>query len=261
MGFWLRDSIDRIVPPFLRGPIAKKFLYSTAVVLDALIDWSLEAVDARMPGIGIYEALPHIGRDRDIDRAPAETEKQYAKRLTEAFDTWRTAGLPRTVLSQAQNYFVPLTPLMRTVSNSSVWHTLVGATLTRLHASPANWNWSGSLVPWWRAWVIIYSPSGSPFSPSPVLGSGPALGSYTGTLGSTATLSQVGAVRRLVRKWKPAHCHVPIIIVSWTSTMFDPAAAPGSAFLPDGTWENWSKYSAGVQVAARSQNAIYWSGV
>jgi hypothetical protein len=247
----LRDSIASTLVPFLAGRIAYRLQWSIALALDA--DWALlrEGIKARMPGVGTPQALGYIGADRLIDRGPSEPAANYATRLSGAFDTWRGAGNPHKLLEQLRAYFLPDPHAIRVVSNASVWHEIDPTTeeITRTKAS--NWIWDAfTATPrWWRGWVVIDSSAG-PWTqwfigdPDVFLGDGH-------TLGSTATVSQVLDVKRIVRRWKPQHVHAMHIIVTFDASLFQASDAPGAP-MPSGDYADSDN---------RSPDAAYWGGV
>jgi len=257
-----RDSINLVIPVWLRRGVARKVLYTFAAHLDEMADELVLGIKSRAPGLGTLDSLAFIGRDRQIDRGPRETAQAYATRLSQAFDTWRNAGCTRTILGQLVTYFVPDVPLARHVSGRSLWHTLAAGVVTRLRASPANWDWDG-VFDWWRAWVILYCEGGTPFDRCPPCGTpGFVCGEYSGTCGSTATQNDIKAIRRLLGKWKREGAYIDRIIIAFDATLFDPTAPPGDPSLPDGTWGDPGYAEiGGVEVSTRSPGAIYWKGV
>ncbi len=164
-----RDSILAISPPFLteEGGTAEAVQYAEGEVLDAITDWTIEGVQASMPGIGTPDALYLCGLDMLIDRGPNETDSHYAVRLQKAVDSHRIRGNPEELLRQLFAWFSPstLTPI-RLVSDSAVWHeiNLTTEVVTKTVVG-TNWTWdafawNGSTGRWHRGWVIIDSSAG-----------------------------------------------------------------------------------------------------
>lgn len=235
--------------------MGRKFLWTIGLILDGAHDMLVDGVLARFPGYGTTEALPHIGNDRLIDRGPTEPDVGYASRLSRAFDTWRNAGGPYALLDNLRAYFEPTPIPVRVVSDRNVWHEIdpVTAEVTRTKASLFNWIWDPySLLPaprWWRGWVIIDASDGRwtqwlVGDPDIFVGDGH-------TVGSTATIGEVASVRRIVRRFKPAHMHCVNVIIAFTPTIFLPTDPPGAP-MPDGDYD---------QLSSRSTDAIYWQGV
>lgn len=259
----VRDMVQAISPPWLADGVAQEYLYAPGVILDSILDSTVEAVNDRMPGVGDPSALPLIGADRLILRGQGEPDASYAARLTHAFPTWRSAGSAGAVLRQLIAY-LQLSILVRTVSNTAAWDTIeAGAVPDASGDLPvehflgaSNFDWDGNAAAWWRAWVIIYGDGGVPWSGEGTWGDGQLWGDG-GVWGLTATTDQVQSIRLLVRTWKAAHVVVPWIIVAPDASFF----VPTGASLPDGTWGRWSKTVAGVQSPSRSAPCRFVQGV
>jgi hypothetical protein len=146
---------------------------------------------------------------------------------------------------------------------------------------------------WWRLWPIMYSPGSAPFAaPSATWapntgtitvgvtgasGGHPSFYSGTGGSGSSGTQfnwddgtcwdwagtskalsrAESSAITSIATQWKAANVWVVYMIVSYDSTMFDPAQAFGSAKLPDGTWGSWAKVTAATAPGATGVPAFY----
>ncbi len=257
----LRDYIKTISPPWLSGGVAEKYLYIQGLILDAYLENLNQGIKARMPGGGTETALRYIGDDRAMPRGLSETDEAYAIRLSHAFLTWRTAGSPHAVLRQTL-IALGLSVMARTVSNTGVWHTIeAGAVpdangdlpVVQYRAVPNNWDWDGLIARWWRAWVIVY---GTGVWTRPAWGDTGLTWSANRTWGSTATPAEISTLRAQVLKWKPAHCVVLWIIISFDNSLFSPTASPGAP-MPAGAWSTWS--SGGLPT--RDDGAIYADGV
>ena len=227
-----RDSILEISPPFALGPIATAIQYAEGTVMDGLAQWAIEGVQAAMPGIGTPDALYLIGRDMQIDRGPNEADDHYASRLQGAVDSHRLKGSGPELLRQLLAWFSPstLTPI-RLVSNSAVWHEINTTTdaVTKTVVG-TNWTWDAlASVRWWRGWVIIDS-STAPWTLD-VWGD-PGNWGDGGVWGSSMSVGDVGAIRRIVDKWKPAHITAQPIII-FNASLFEVADA--SPPNPNGT--------------------------
>src|SRR5258708_6161881 len=247
-----RDSIGRLGPPWTQGFWGKSFKYVAGLILDATTDALRDGVKARFPGVGTPEALPYIGNDRQIIRGFAESDASYAKRLSQAFDSWKHAGSAPSVARQLLAYVTPATPRIRVVSSTlspafhqliTTWVTLEAGVVTFKQVQPGNWDWDGTSDPnWSRFWVIIYP---GVWTQMGTYGDGGRWGDGR-TWGSSATIDQVRTLRKIIQQWKGSHSQCGAdhggggIILAFDSSMFDPDAAPGSAGMPDGTWGTWS---------------------
>ena len=248
-----RDSIIAISPPWLSGLVGGALQFTNAIGLDAVAQWTIEGVKASMPGIGTPDALPYIGRDRNIDRGPTETDAAYAARLSAAFDTWATAGTATTLLQQFNAYFSPntATPLYL-VANNSTWHSINTATNAVTKTPNAgNWTWdANAATAWARGWVIIDSTNG-PWTPDYWSSTDSSVWGDGGTWGSSAPLTAVSQLNSLLDKWRPANVSPAQIIVMFSSTLFIPSNAPGTG--PGGM--------GNLAVWQAMQNAMFWSPI
>ncbi len=163
---------------WLRGPNAQAFLGLLGEEKDARIVELRAAVKARWPGIGPPDALFLQGQGFDIERFPGESDELYTARLQRAWETHRLGGTAAAVVESLRAYGIPDVQIVE--------------------------DWEGEFAPgnWYsRFWVILGPDFGA-------LGIGPltmpfALG--PGTLGATATVDQVRAIKRQILKWKDTH--------------------------------------------------------
>lgn len=242
-------------------------------------------VQARMIGLAPTDALTYIGRALDTPQGPSESTDAYRARLTTAIDDKRLAGTAWPLLRQIRGYCSPHLVRVRLVNEHGHWYTLDRDGTQSTHRYSA-WNWDSGranalqlktlrhranapavfspAIPWSKFWVVIYPTTGAPTEPwqrDGTWGDGQTWGDNGETWGSTATLDDVFAIRRIVRRWKPIGSRCVSIIVCFDDTDFDPASAAPP--LPDGTWTYAGKYdpsTPGRCVPARSSNALYWEG-
>jgi hypothetical protein len=99
-----RDTLRRIVPPWLRRGTALRLLYSFGVVLDACADATVAGVKLRFPGY-LPEALPLLGRERRIARGRNEPDDLYAPRLMRWLVDHRMRGGPYAMLAQLYAHY------------------------------------------------------------------------------------------------------------------------------------------------------------
>lgn len=247
----ISDSVAHFVPYWLANRkdrnVGYKILYAIALVLDSMVEFSLQGIYARFPGKGTTTALPYTGRSRGIIRGEAETDASYEARLRAWLDIWPNAGSDE-VLARAIQSYLANSPRVRIVDRSGHWTTLESdGTVTRTNAA---WDWdsisnperSDPLYPWWSdIWIIIYP------CEWPITGS--ALASLVGVWGTSelgtghaVQRAAVDAITALCAQWKGTHCWLQAIIWSYDSSLFNPSS-PGS--LPDGRWGQWHKWAPG----------------
>src|SRR5579859_4842069 len=117
----LRDAAKDLSPTWLQSGVAEKLLYICGLGMDALLEKWNEGVRMRMPGYGDSSGLAYIGADRLIGQGLTEPAANYATRLKYWLDDWQIAGSARAVMQQVLGYLAAAQPLVRSVSNSSVW--------------------------------------------------------------------------------------------------------------------------------------------
>jgi hypothetical protein len=99
------DWLPRLMPPWLQEEWGTKLITAFAAELDEITDELVQARRAFMPTevantLAAAEALELIGEDRQLERAPVETDAAYAERLRLAWDTWKAAGSHKALLQQ-----------------------------------------------------------------------------------------------------------------------------------------------------------------
>jgi hypothetical protein len=227
-----RETAQRIASPWLRGWFGSRLLYSLAIPFDGLWESLMRGIGARTPG-NDPEADALTGAERRIPRGPAETDAQYALRLTQ----WRQAvarkGTAFELLRQLHGY-------LKDSSGTSLWVTLVTNTGwqfnirengTEYYLIGGGWNgtdWDGESALWARAWVIIdcgvrYNRSVATWH----IGLDPELYS----VGSNMPTPVAAGIRGIVNDWTAAHVLNVSIILKFSDS---PTLAPsGWARLGD----------------------------
>jgi hypothetical protein len=275
-----RDFGDAIAASWWNGPNGQRYRYAINIVVDAMADGAALAVLARFPDQAPFDAFPWLALDRQIDQGYAESLSHYIGRLKQWLDLWEWAGLPVGILMALLGYVYPIAPEILVVwtyaqtfslqQPQTTWWTYASGAPepmpypntiptepAYLEVQPPNWQWDSVSAPllypggWYRMWVVIFSIGGSPWAaPTATWGGGATWGDGT-CWGWSGTATQGASISTLCRKWKAAHCSIPVVIVSYDATMFDSTQAFGSAKLPDGTWGRFGKVANGVYVPAR----------
>lgn len=263
-----RETLRRYIPPWLSdrptsGRTAGfRFLYGFAAVLDAGMQFLVEGMQARLPGIGTATALPYLGRDRRIIRGPHESDADYAARLLDWLDLWRAAGNAYALAKALQAFLAPGHPRIRIVTRSGFWWTLdPSGELTWHRSSPNNWNWDSLTHPenagcWADFWVVVYSPH---FPTDGTWGDGRSFWGEPKVFGQDVSVTNAETIRALIRQWKGAHSRCVALIFTYDPQSFDPLSPPGSPGMPDGRWGHWSRDDgAGRRVRSRRADARFW---
>jgi hypothetical protein len=228
----LRDYLYEISPPWLRDDVGGGILWAFGTVLDALHERVREGVKLRFPEEGSPTALGYTGLDRDIERPPAQTDARYAIQLRKAFDTWRSAGSTRTLLTQLWMHFVNRPcPQMRAVTGKALWHVIDTGTgvVTRINVEE-NWDWDGTHRGFW-CWVIV---DGTGVWAIDLWGD-PGTWGDGGVWGSNMSRGEALDINKIARKWKPEHVRLQVI-VTFDPDLFTVNHGPG--FNVNGLGEN-----------------------
>lgn len=257
-----RDLNDTLSPTYLLGPNGMRYRFSMSVMWDAVADGIAYAVLAGVPSRAPEDAFVFLAADRQVFQGFAESEPSYIGRLQQWLDTWGFAGLPTGILLAVLGWVLPVQPKILTVDNNGQWWTYAANT-TPLGPPPAsmptpptqtvaagNWRWDSVSWPpayaelWARIWVVMFSPSSSPFAaPSATSGGGNVSGDGT-CCGWAGTNAQAAGLTKNARLQHSADVVIPAVIVSYDSTMFDSTQTFGSSKLPDGSWRYWAKVAA-----------------
>jgi hypothetical protein len=178
-----------LAPPWLRGRWGEAWNGTVGLAMDMVAEGAMQAVKARFIKGAPSDALPYAGTDRQIERAPGESDDQYRARLLGAFETWRLAGTNKGITTAL---------------------AVIGYPNARVFESH---DWFPGNPRWWRFWVVIDPPHG--FTTWKV-GDGTKLGMKLLGLDKAGDKSAVDLLRRVVRKWKAAHtvCEKLIVVLS-----------------------------------------------
>jgi hypothetical protein len=265
------DTSDKLSPTFLLGPNGKAYRYAMSLMYRALADAAAYGVLFRFPDRAPSDAIAFMSADRQMVQGFAESQASFASRAKQWLDVWGFAGTPTGILLEELGYCLPALPEALTVDNRGQWWTYAAGAYP-LAPPPAsiptppvqtlphvihNWQWDSVVWPpahaalWSRMWVVIFSPSGSPFAtPTATSGGGNTCGDGT-CCGWAGTAAQASGLTKIARLMAGGHVCIPFVIVSYDSTMFDSSLSFGSAKLPDGNWRWASKVVANQYVPAR----------
>jgi hypothetical protein len=129
--------------------------------------------------VGEADRLREIGRTREIERYPGETDAQYCERLANAMPAHRARGTPSAIISQLEAFGYTEVEVLE--------------------------EYNGDLSPGaseygWRFVVIVRLRDSSLGWPGWIVGSG-VVGTVTVGLG-TGTAIQIATTKRIIIKWK-----------------------------------------------------------
>lgn len=254
-----RARFKRFLPSWLAEGEGEALWWSMSVMIDAFLQRTYDGLRARFPTYAPTDALRYISRDRKIVRGIGETDAEFAERLIRWLDDHKVRGNPFALMEQLQAYCRTGDPdymvRVRTVDRRGNWYTIDRDGTRSVTLDSGNWSWDALAASpsWARFWVIIYPYLDEPWSDSPEWGDGRLYGDKVSTIGTTATLAEVAAVRQIVREWKPAGTRCENIIIAFDDTSFDPTAPE-----PTGDWDKMS--DSPISWKKRLATARYWKG-
>lgn len=232
--------------------------YSLSLLMDAFLEKTQLGLLAKLPeaaaSLGMTDALDLTGRDRRTLRGIGETDAAYATRMKAWLTDAKKRGSPFMLMQKLSEY-IGTGSSFRTVDARGNWFSRSAAGVETYLLNQGNWNWDSTVAAsnWSRFWVIIYP--GTRWTYSGTWGSGELWGYQGDTWGTSATPSEVAAVRQVVAEWKPAGTRCVNIIIAFDAASFSPTAPE-----PDGKWGKPYKVVAGVNVPSRLTTARYWDG-
>jgi hypothetical protein len=252
----LIDGIDRIVPWWLsyrpKFELAAKYLWTSALMCDALIHALLEGIQAAWPGRGTPTALREIGATRGIVRGLSDTDEEYAARLRGWLDRYRRMGSDEAIARALHEYLLSR-PMVRVVDRHGQWTEI--DTVGNLRTFTAPWDWDSVSHPNAATerptdiWVIVYGAAYQHVPDWTALDPGYGLGHNVPVTESDQAIA-------LLKQWKNAHNFVRCVIWVDDPSELDPESNVG---LPDGQWGYWSKDDgSGNRIPSRNLNFRYW---
>ena len=150
---------------------------------DSVADIATQAVKSRLIATCPTDAIVPIGNDRGLERVPGETTASYRARLVGAWEAYAWAGTAKGILDQLA------------IAGYSNVRILENESIGGSDADPSKW---------WRFIVRILQPH--PFgdgSTIPRYGDGTTYGG--GRTYGGIPIAARDLIRRIIRKWKPAH--------------------------------------------------------
>lgn len=252
----LSEGIERIVPWWLRNrprfDRAYKYLWTSAVMCDAMIDALMQGTHAAWPGYGSPTALGEVGATRGIVRGLSDIDGEYAARLRAWLDRYPRMGSDEAIARALHEYLLSR-PMVRVVDRHGQW-TEIDAS-GNLRTFTAAWDWDSISHPTAATnrptdvWIIIY---GAAYAHQPNwvsldLGHG---------IGHTVPTIERDQAIALIKQWKPAHNFVRCVLWVDNPALLNPEASVG---IPDGRWGYWGKDNgAGARIRSRNSAFRYW---
>jgi hypothetical protein len=198
-----------LAPPYLQGFWGRRWLGAFGYLKDTIIDGCKQAIKARFVKIAPEDAVPFIGAERGIERAPNEAFGSYKTRVENAWDIWLHAGSSEAHVNALSAFGV---------SRSAVW----------VFNTHSGFAWDSNTY-WSRLWIVITA-GGHPWTQE--LWNDGGIWDDTGTWDTTATVGEVAAIRRAVRQFKSGQTYPVALFVALSGDVW----GPGFWDEP-GTWD------------------------
>lgn len=238
----LTQLLYKKTPPWLLGPWGIKWVNVLGGKADDLLTWAKDGVKARFVLECPDDALPAIGYERMIERAPGESYDNWRQRLWGAWETWKWAGTDRGIYNALGLLGWTISPWV----------------YESLYSWPINWPTSGLV------WILPASSWGGDcpdgdndpthFARFWVVADGYAMGYRTdGTWADTGTWDDGGAWdfsdattaeevarwKQVIRKWKHSGTTCPEILMVLSDGGWADIWAPLGAWdgSDEGTWQ------------------------
>lgn len=173
-------------PPWLLGTWGDKLMRLLGQAKEDQSARTKLAVKARFVDIAPDDALPDLGKDRVMLRAPGEAADDYRSRLASAFEIWSTAGTKAGLLELFR---------VAGATNVTIWEDQEAG---------------GALGHWARFAISVAEPH--PFTAPATWGTFAYGDGTRWGFGDSAALDYA---RNVVRRWKPAHTRCVGIAVTW----------------------------------------------
>lgn len=239
----LIEEIVRV--PWLGGPTGRAIAGTIGAAQEAEVRRLRDAALMKCPGLAPGDALPLLGLDRMLRRAPPQTDAAYAEWLERAGELWEQVGTTAGFV----NVFTP--------------YGFNASTVTVLNNHEVSGFWDGNEI--WHSRVFLFldsrdayfSSDGTwsedPGAPSDVWSEDESASGATWD--SSATVGDLGYFRASLRDFKAPESY-PVTIAVW---LFDT--------MPDGYWESpglpWPEDDADADGAVWCEDSdchpLYWT--
>jgi hypothetical protein len=170
----------------------------SGITKEAYLEAAKRAVKARFPQFAPSDALDKVGENFQIDRAFAGSDSIFVAQLMKAWATWGAAGTKPGMLSALN---------AAGLTNVTVWE---------------KFQWTETYPNrWWRFWIVARPPF--PWNCDPLadgLWGSPGSWNDGGVWATGIPQNDWARMRRIIRKWKPAHAQCESLILLLNGELF-----------------------------------------
>lgn len=212
-----RDWAVQLVPPWLRQPKGEAFVRGLGEGKDWLAHRLRQSVLSRFFSYATADALNYGAAERQLLRAPTDTDAQFAARLRGAWNVWPWAGTPFGVLSELKASGYASVMLLVVLGKR---YTLDGAGALVTASAPDGTYLMGPSNIWNQFRAVVTA--------LPAQWGGVVLGNSS---------DEANRMRGILGRWKPAHAILDAIVIPNGGNVYGLPGTPawGAAGL---TWGN-----------------------
>ena len=245
-----RDWLPQQAPGWLQRTNGQAWFWAHGDTLDSLEDAARTALLARFPGHTTEDGLALIGAERGLERIAGESAESFAARITAAWSTWQNAGTPVGLLSALA--VAGVGNAIVCPENGRAYSLGEDGELVVDERAALPWVMRGE--PFWNEFEVIIPAQGGPWTDSETgIASPPEdvkpLFLPVGTTWDRTDYARIQLIKRLIRKWKGAHCRCAgIVAVTGQGRLVDypergleemwaAEEVPASAVTAESPWE------------------------
>lgn len=208
-------------PPALQHDRWRAFTGTLGDAKDAVATAARDALRCMLVGECPEDALAHLAAERSLERSPTETAEQHRARIASTWALFEFLGTVAGLEGALNALGYGTATVYPAIGAAPSWW--VGSWPPASEGTrPTNWvgTWpvpagAGGVTAWpSRFWVDL---AGSPWADN-AWGDGDEWGRAGLTWGSTAPRAAVALVKRIVKRWRPAHCVCIGVFVERTDT-------------------------------------------
>lgn len=211
-------------PSWLRTGAGAKVVYLFHVLYDAIADGYRSASEHAIAGRGDADSLSYLASDRRLVRGVFESEVDFAKDVSRAWETSKRAGSTGELARKVCRVFYNGVPLRVTVwrvadtfgagSKHEVTDPYSEATVVK--GGPLQLRWDNNLDNWCRLIISVDMSTFPGGAEAKELDDGHELGDGT-TIGTTLTDSQISQLQSETRKALAEHSRVISLHLDYTN--------------------------------------------
>lgn len=224
------DYMEALSPPWLLSGRGARFMRAIGQVKDGSTWRMLQALMGRYPGYATASAVGMLGAERGIDKGPGESLASYAGRVRGAWDTRAYGGTARGMLTAL--YVAGYTEVRLATAGGRIYWMNADRDVEWYVLPEGSWLFGETDSDYWSRFIVIF--------PEPL----PADWVANGVPAESS--DEAKTIKRIVRRWKPAHMDTAAIIIASSPETFDyfPEGGtwdnPGATWGDETTWTTWS---------------------